>query len=232
VPRHKLEVLPDAADLTAFADAPSTEEARQRLGLPLRRPIIGYVGRFETIGIEKGIRDLIRAMAVSELRRLDPLLLCVGGPMDLAVRYTDLALSLGIPSSALRFVDRVPNPEVPTWLAALDVGAIPAPAASDSRFHAAERYRAATSPLKLFEYMAAGLPIVAADLPGVREVLDDGENGLLVPPGNTEALARALRNVLDDATMASTLGDRARRDAARYTWHRRAERALASALRS
>jgi glycosyltransferase involved in cell wall biosynthesis len=233
VPGHKLEVLPDAADLAAFADAPSKEHARRQLDLPLRRPIIGYIGRFETMGREKGVRDLVRAMAVSELRKLDPLLLCVGGPMDPVGEYTHLARSLGVPSSALRFVDRVPNPEVPTWLAALDVGALPAPAERSNerrREASVDRYPTATSPLKLFEYMAAGLPIVAADLPGVREVLDDGENAVLVPSGDPEALARAFSRTLEDAAVARGLGDRARRAAAEYTWSRRAERALASAL--
>ena len=78
-----------------------------------------------------------------------------------------VAESLGIPSSALRFVDRVPTPAVATWLAAVDVGAMPYPAT--------EHYATAMSPLKLFEYMAAGLPIVATDLPALREVLHDGD---------------------------------------------------------
>lgn len=231
VPAGKIEVLPDAADLGAFAAAPPREDARNRLGLPLGRPIIGYVGRFKTMGREKGVPDLIRAMADSDLRRLDPLLLCVGGPMDAVQEYMRLASSVGVPSSQLRFVDRVPNAEVPTWLAALDVGAMPAPAgASNGRYPASERYATATSPLKLFEYMAAGLPIVAADIPGVSEVLNEGENGLLVRPGDPEGLARGFRTLLEATGTARSLGDRARHDAAQYTWSRRAERALSFAL--
>jgi glycosyltransferase involved in cell wall biosynthesis len=222
LPREKVGVLPDAADLTAFANAPSKEAARRRLDLPPRRRIIGYVGRFETMGKEKGIGDLIRAMAVPVLRRTDPLLLCVGGPMGPVGRYTALADSIGVPSTALRFVDRVPTAEMPTWLAALDVAAMPYPDA--------EHYATAMSPLKLFEYMAAGLPIVATDLPSLREVLEDGENALLAPPGDPEALAGRLARLLEDEGAASALGERARRSAARYTWERRAERALALAL--
>jgi glycosyltransferase involved in cell wall biosynthesis len=222
VPSQKVAVLPDAADLAAFADVPTRQDARRRLELPLSRPIIGYIGRFETLGKEKGIGDLVRAMADSELRRLDPLLLCVGGPMAAVPEYLRLAGSLGVPSSAVRFIDRVPNAEVPMWLAAIDVGAMPYPAA--------EHYPTAMSPLKLFEYMAAGLPIVATDLPAVREVLSDGDNALLVPPGDARALALTLRRILEHAGLARALGDRARRNATRYTWARRAERALGSAL--
>jgi glycosyltransferase involved in cell wall biosynthesis len=222
IPRERITVLPTAVDLDAFADSPEREDARQRLGLPPRRPIVAYIGRFETMGKEKGIRDLIRAMRESELRRLDPLLLCVGGPMEAVGDYMELAATIGIPGSALRFVDRVPPKEMPTWLAAVDVAAMPYPAA--------EHYPTAMSPLKLFEYMAAGLPIVATDLPAIREVLEDGVNGLLVPPEKPEALASSLARILDDVDVARALGARARRDAAGYTWQRRAELALTCAL--
>lgn len=221
VPREKVEVLPDAADLAAFGAAPAKEDARRQLGLPLHGPIIGYIGRFHTMGKEKGILDLVHAMADPELRELNPLLLCVGGPIDPVPQYTALAQSLGVPADSLRFVDRVPTPEIPTWLAALDVGTLPYPDA--------EHYPTAMSPLKLFEYMAAGLPIVATDLPSLRDVLEDGENALLVPPGDPVSLARSLTRILEDARAARALGDRARRDATQYTWSRRAERALAAA---
>ena len=236
VPAEKIALLPDAADPATFASPPAKEEARKQLQLPLRRPIIGYVGRFETMGRDKGVRDLIEAVAVAELREMDPLLLCVGGPMDRVQAYMDFGESLGVPASALQFVDRVPNREISTWLAAIDVGTIPAPAVSrngiKARSSSTDGYRMATSPIKLFEYMAAGLPIVAADLPGIRDVLDDGESVLLAPPGDAEALGRQLATVLDDPSFARRLGDRARRDAARYTWEGRAQRALDGALPS
>jgi glycosyltransferase involved in cell wall biosynthesis len=172
------------------------------------------------VGHEKGIPDLIRAAAVSALRKLDPLLLCVGGPMDSVPGYEELARALGLPSSATRFVDRVPNTEVPTWLAALDVAAMPYPRDSAQTF---------VSPLKLYEYMAAGLPIVATDLPGMREVLDNG-NAVLVPPGDAEGLGHALARLLSDPQAAAALAEKARRDAAENSWNRRAELALGVAF--
>ena len=84
-----------------------------------------------------------------------------------------------------------------------------------------ERY---TSPLKLFEYLTLGRPIVASDLPSIREVLVDGQSALLVPPGDPGALAAALRRVMDDEDLAGRLGAGAAALAPRFTWDARATR--------
>jgi len=79
-----------------------------------------------------------------------------------------------------------------------------------------------TSPLKVFEAMAAGRPIVASDLPSSREVLRDGENALLVPPGDESALADAVRRLLSDSGLATRLARAAWDEAPRYSWDARA----------
>ena len=83
-----------------------------------------------------------------------------------------------------------------------------------------------TSPLKLFDYMAAGVPIVASDLPSLREVLCHGENALLVRPGDAGALALAIERLLADPALAVRLAARAQRDADGYTWDARAARLI------
>jgi glycosyltransferase involved in cell wall biosynthesis len=78
--------------------------------------------------------------------------------------------------------------------------------------------------LKLFEYMAAARPIVASDLPSIREILTDGGNALLVAPGNAEALAGAVERLLADRGLAARLARAALEAVPAYSWERRAER--------
>jgi glycosyltransferase involved in cell wall biosynthesis len=81
-----------------------------------------------------------------------------------------------------------------------------------------------TSPLKTFEAMAAGRPIVASDLPSSREVLRHGHNALLVPPGSASELAAALRALLADIGLARRLAEQAFADAPAYSWDARGRR--------
>jgi glycosyltransferase involved in cell wall biosynthesis len=214
-PAEKVVVLPDGVDLSLFENLPSKEECRCRLGLPIERPIIGYIGRFRTLEMEKGIPELIEAMAhIPSVNGTEPMLLCVGGPMDVVPAYLDLARRIGIPEHRLKFVDRVPNTEVPYWIRACDVVTIPWPWTEFSAYF--------TSPLKLFEYMAAKVPIVATDLPSIREVLRHGENAWLVKPGEGKALAEVVSHLLREPEVASSLAARAQQDVRAYTWKHRA----------
>jgi glycosyltransferase involved in cell wall biosynthesis len=79
------------------------------------------------------------------------------------------------------------------------------------------------SPLKLFEYMAAGAPIVSSDLPTIREVLRHGQNALMVPPDDPRALAAAVDRLLSDASLSASLSGCARREVERFTWRNRAK---------
>ena len=78
--------------------------------------------------------------------------------------------------------------------------------------------------MKLFEYMASGRPIVASDLPSLREILRDEENALLVEPGNAVALTAGVQRIKDDAALGGRLALQALEDVREFTWARRAER--------
>ena len=84
------------------------------------------------------------------------------------------------------------------------------------------------SPLKIFEYMASGKPMVASDLPVLREVLRDGWNALLADPMDVEAWVLRIRSLGEDENLRLEVGTRAQNDlAVNYTWDRRVELVLA-----
>jgi glycosyltransferase involved in cell wall biosynthesis len=119
-------------------------------------------------------------------------------------------------TNRVTFTGLVEPARVPGLLAGADALVLPNPASAIST--------AFTSPLKLFEYMAAGRAIVASDLPAIREVLEDGVNALLVTPGDAEALAAGIRRLMDDPALAMRLAGAAFATVHQYTWARRAER--------
>jgi glycosyltransferase involved in cell wall biosynthesis len=218
-PAEKVVVLPDSVDFSLFADLPSREECRRRLGLPQHQPVIGYVGRFQTLGMEKGIVELVQAMAhVPSVDGREPLLLCVGGPMEAVPAYLDLARRYAVPESRLQFVDRVPNREIPVWIRAFDISVAP--------FPNSEHYAYFMSPLKVFEYMAVGGPILATDLPSIREVLQHGKTAWLVMPGDPKGLAEGISRLLRDQPLSREIASRARQMAAKNTWEIRASTIL------
>ena len=220
VAKRRILVARSGVDLDMFNIVESKSQCRARLGLPLDRPIVGYVGKFRTFEREKGIPELIAAMRyMTQAVRPTPLLLCVGGPLDRVDEYYQVARANGVDTGAIRFEDFRPRQEVPYWLKACDVCAIPLP--EDEGFFS--RY---TSPMKAFESMAVGTPIVASSVESMKEIVEDGVSGILVPPGNSVALGRALARLILVPGLASRLSANASRNVSEYTWTNRAVRIL------
>jgi glycosyltransferase involved in cell wall biosynthesis len=120
----------------------------------------------------------------------------------------------------------VPPAETERLCLAFDV--LLAPYQSDVRIAGGGETAAWMSPLKVFGYMAAAKPILCSDLPVLREVIEDGRNGILVPPDDPGAWAAALQRLLDDSALRERLGATAHADfLARHTWQQRASRVLA-----
>jgi glycosyltransferase involved in cell wall biosynthesis len=161
----------------------------------------------------KGVGLIIESVAALQ----DTRALIVGGheqEPDLA-RVKDEAARLDC-ASRVTFTGLLPPRDVAARLRDADVLVLPNPASAVSS--------AFTSPLKLFEYMASGRPIVASDLPSIREVLVHEQSALLVPPGNPPALTAAIRRLKDDRALGARLAARALEDVREYTWAKRAER--------
>jgi glycosyltransferase involved in cell wall biosynthesis len=200
--RDRVLVAPDGTRLPAPVDAATT--ARRDA------PIATYAGHLYAW---KGVDTLVAAAAFLPHVRVRIVGGMPGEPDEARLRAQAEALGA---SARVEFVGYVPPPEVAAWLSRSDVLVLPNVDTSVSA-----RY---TSPLKLFEYMAAGRPIVASRLPALEEVLTDGLNALLVPPGDPSALASAISRLVAEPPLAAALAARAKRDVADYSWARRAER--------
>lgn len=119
-------------------------------------------------------------------------------------------------SGRVEFTGFVPPSDVRPRLLAADVLVLP-----NTETSVSARY---TSPLKLFEYLAAGRPVVASRLPALEEVLVHERNALLVTPGDPAALAAAVRRLVDEPALGARLASQGLADVAEYSWTRRAER--------
>ncbi|MBE0625154.1 MAG: glycosyltransferase family 4 protein [Burkholderiales bacterium] len=172
---------------------------------------IAYAGSFFAW---KGVADLVQA--ASELPGCTIAL--YGGDEAQLARERGRAPAAG---ARLEFRGHVPQQEVMRGLANACIAVLPNRDDPDSRY---------TSPIKLFEYMAAGCAIVASDLPPLRAVLAENE-AVWVRPGDPHSLADGIRLLAADPERARRMGERGREKARAYTWRARAER-LAGLLRS
>lgn len=201
VPAERIEVVPNGIDPARFASLPLRPEAPDPV-------VLGFVG---FVRDWHGLDAVIAAMAADREMRLE--LMIVGDGPAVSALHTQ-AEALGV-ANRVRFPGLAAHEAIPGLVAGFDIALQP-------------RVVAYASPLKLFEYMAAGKAIVAPDQPNIREVLSDGETALLFDPAVPDAMWVAIRRLVADPAMRSRLGAAARMEIERrdYTWRGNATRVI------
>lgn len=208
-------IAPNGVELERFGSSPAPEAARQSIGLTQAPTVLCaghlYAGRGA---------DLFLALAESVR---DAHFVWVGGrPADVA-EWGAKAKTLGLAN--VSFLGFVPNVELPNYLAAADILLMPY-ARSILGSSGLANSAAVASPMKMFEYMAAGRAILTSDLPVIREVLDES-CAVFCEPENVDEWSREIKSLLQDSPRRASLAENARKKVEEYTWLKRAEKILA-----
>jgi glycosyltransferase involved in cell wall biosynthesis len=204
-------IAPDGVDLERYASLPVPASARRILGLPDAPTVLCTGHLYEGRGA-----DLFLGLAAKFQRAS---FVWVGGrPVDVQTWKRSAA---GLAN--VTFTGFVPNERIPLYQSAADVLLMPyqRTVTTSSGGNTAE----ICSPMKMFEYMAAGRAILSSDLPVLREVLD-GTMAVFCPPEDAGAWESALGRLLTDPQERQVLGQRARAAVEQYSWVRRAQRLL------
>lgn len=205
IPAEKVIIAPNAVG-GAFLQQPlTTSGARSELGLP---PEGLYIGTVSSLVGYEGLDDLVRAFALLAPEFPQLRLLIVGDGVSRPA-LEEQVRDLGLGGRAI-FTGRVPRDLTPRYHQALDVFVVPRKDLDVTR---------AVTPLKPVEALASARPVVGSDLPALREIIDDGGNGLLAPAGSPVELAQAITVLLSDGNRRASMG-RAGRAAvlAERTW--------------
>jgi glycosyltransferase involved in cell wall biosynthesis len=194
--------IPNGVDIDLFQADEDGTAIRQQHGIPLDARVITFVGALDRAHHFKGIEYLLESIA-DYLRTEPDVVLMLVGDGDLKEQYIARTRELGIHDRVV-FVGFVPS--VVPYLAASDVVILPS-------------FPPESFGVVLLEAMACQRPVVAHDIPGVRSVISDGEDGFLVEPHQPHMLVEKLKCLLDNPAMRKTMGINGRTKVeSRYTW--------------
>ncbi len=199
----KVLVAPDGVDIKKSKVKSQKSEIREILNLPQNKEIILYTGHLYSW---KGIDTLIKS---AKFLNKNTLVYLVGGTKKDIIKTKKQTAN----NQNIVVVGDRPHFEIPDWQKSADVLILPNTAKEDiSKYY--------TSPMKLFEYMASGVPVIASDLPSIREILNKN-NSVLVGPDDPEKLAKGIKKVLQDPYFADGISKQAYEDVQNYTWQKR-----------
>lgn len=214
--KQKFLFIENGVDLNRYQVTSYKTKLRRQFNLPSNKVLIGYIGRLTSMGQEKGIQILLPALQRLVVKNAQVKLLIIGGPNEQIKQYRQY-LSKHNLTNFVMFLGQVSYSQIPSYLKTMDILILP-----QTRFKHFAHY---TSPLKLFEYMAAKKPIVATKVPSIIQILDSN-SAILVEPDDPKALAKGISWTLEHPKSAKKKADQAYKDAQHYTWESRIKKIL------
>lgn len=203
-----IAVIPDAFDPDLYYPV-DVSKARLQLGLPNHAFIFGYAGLTFAY---RNLDLLVEAFAQIAASDHDAMLILVGGRPKEVEELQSLATKLHIPQEQVVMTGQLPQERSAAYVQSADVLAIPDTVTGMT-----------ASPLKLFEYMAAGKPIICKDMPALREIVDETA-ALFFKGGDVDSLADGLRVLKQDPALRERMGKAALAQSAGYTYAARARK--------
>ncbi len=204
-------VAPNGVDLSEYNVEKTKKELRNNFNLPIDKKIIMYVGHLYKW---KGV-DLVLELSKMHQGK-NVLFVFVGGTQKDINKYKNKAKEMNIKN--ILFLGHRKKEDIPGLQMSADVLLLPNIAVSIE----SEKY---TSPIKMFEYMASGVPIAAADLPSIREVLNK-KNSILFRAGDIDSFNNQLENLIDNKIDVENIVKQAKIDVQKYSWLARAEKII------
>lgn len=204
----KILIAPSGVDLDIFGKSEDKNHARDLLQIPKDKFILGYFGSFKTLGYEKGLRFVFES-----LKRMDEdiIFLAIGGRSIDVELYSKVVKEMGLEERVdLRM--RIDIRRLPIYHSVCDVLIMP--------FPAEEHYTRFMSPVKMFEYMASGRPIISSNLPSIREILNDN-SCTFYKAGDHEDFIKAVEFVRINKIESDMKTQKAFEDVKKYTWESR-----------
>lgn len=183
IPAEKVGVVPNAVDVGRFSPRQKSADLLAKYGL-VGRFTVGYISN---LGAREGIDDLIRAVGILRSKGTDVACLIAGdGPERL--RLDGLVADLGL-QDRIVLTGHIPNEQIEDHYALIDLFIVP---------RIDDRASRLVTPLKPLEAMAMGLPVIASDLPALKELVSPGERGMVFPPSEPAAMAAVVQSLVDD----------------------------------
>jgi glycosyltransferase involved in cell wall biosynthesis len=210
--QDKISIIPNGADIEKFNPNREPLGIKQELGIENSK-IVTFIG---ALGPWHGVNFLISSAPLVKKKMPEVKFLIVGGAKEYDTNYLNSLIEELDVKDTIFMLGRRPHEEIPRILVESDIAVAPYPN-KDFGF----------SPLKIFEYMSSGCPVITSDLKVLHEIIEDGVDGELVKPEDPQELSEAICKLLNDGSYAKKLGLNARKKVKKkFSWDKTTERLI------